>query len=77
MLRTPELLQTLPAGSPAELVGIFFIERLFTNVAQSLSEVMFEPKIKDSAQDEVLQQPPKIPLKLPLVVLQRPLPVKA
>ena len=62
MLRTPPLLQTLPAGSPAELVGIFFIERLFTNVAQTLSVVMLEPETKDSAQDAVLQQPPNIPL---------------
>ena len=54
MLRTPELLQTLPAGSPAELVGIFFIERLFTNVAQVLSAQMQLPTMKLSALPHIL-----------------------
>jgi hypothetical protein len=62
MLRTPPLLQTLPAGSPAELVGIFFIERLFTNVAQALSDVKQLPIINESQNVEVLLLlPPKIP----------------
>ena len=35
MLKIPALLQTEPLGKPALDVGIFFIDRLFTNVAQT------------------------------------------
>ena len=61
MFKTPALLHTDPAGKPAEDVGIFLIERLFTNVVQSLSDVMFEPTINEQAQEATLHVPPKIP----------------
>jgi hypothetical protein len=47
MLKIPALLQTEPLGKPALDVGMFFIERLFTKVAQTLSVVIFEPTINE------------------------------
>jgi hypothetical protein len=44
------LLQTEPLGNPADDVGIFLIDKLFTNVAQTLSAVILEPTIIAQAQ---------------------------
>ena len=61
MHKTPELLQIEPLGKPADDVGIFLIDRLFTKVAQALSAVMQEPTIIASANVEVLLHlPPTI-----------------
>ena len=57
----PESFHTEPEGNPAELVGMFFIERLFTKVAHALSDVKFEPMMNESQNvDVVLHLPPKI-----------------
>ena len=63
MFNTPELLQTEPAGKPADEVGIFLIDKLFTNVAHCLSAVIQEPTIIAQLQlDVLLHLPPKIPV---------------
>ena len=43
------LLQIEPEGRPAALVGIFTIDKLFTNVAQLLFAVILVPTIIASA----------------------------
>ena len=40
-------LHTDPDGKPVGLVGTFLIDKLLTNVVQSLSVVIFDPIIKD------------------------------
>jgi len=61
MFNTPPLFQTAPAGNPAADVGILFIDKLFTKVAQALSAVIFEPTIIAlSKVDVLLHAPPKI-----------------
>jgi hypothetical protein len=73
IFRTPAFDHTEPEGSPADEVGIFFIERLFTNVAHTLSAVMLLPTIIAQAHPEVvLSFPPKIELNAPLDVLLHP-----
>lgn len=61
MFKIPKLFHTEPAGKPADDVGMFLIERLLTNVAHALSDVIFEPTIKEQAQDAVFEEPPKTP----------------
>ena len=41
----PPLFQTEPDGKPLADVGMLLIDRLFTNVVQALSAVIFEPII--------------------------------
>lgn len=61
MFNTPALLHTEPLGRPTEDVGIFFIDKLFTNVVQTLSAVILEPTIMAQANvDVVFKQPPNI-----------------
>jgi hypothetical protein len=48
--KTVPLRQTEPAGNPAAAVGIFFMDRLFTKVAQFLSATMFEPDMNTQEQ---------------------------
>lgn len=67
MFKTPELLQTEPEGKPADDVGMFLIERLFTNVVHTLSDVIFEPTINVLAHEATLLHcPPKTPEKQPV-----------
>ena len=47
MFNTPPLFHTDPLGNPADEVGIDLIDKLLTNVAQTLSDVMFEPTMKE------------------------------
>lgn len=61
MLSTFPFRHTEPEGKPAAAVGIFFIDRLFTKVAQTLSVVMFEPTIYDLQHEATLEVPPKMP----------------
>ena len=76
IFKTPELLQTEPEGSPADDVGIVLIDRLFTNVVQVLSEVMFAPTMNDvvPVEDIVFPLPAKIPLNEALTVFPLPPP---
>jgi hypothetical protein len=76
MFNTRPFLQTEPLGNPALLVGIFTIDKLFTNVAQTLFAVILLPTIIAQAQVfVVLQVPPKIAEQFPDAVLNRPLPI--
>jgi hypothetical protein len=72
MFNTPELLQTAPEGNPAEDVGIVFIERLFTKVVHTLSEVILDPTINEQAKEAVFDLPPKIAAEAPLAVFKEP-----
>ena len=57
----PKLFHTEPLGKPADDVGIFLIDKLFTNVVQTLSAVILFPTITAETQAFVsLQKPPKI-----------------
>ena len=68
--------QTAPDGKPALDVGIFKIDKLFTNVVQTLLAVIQEPTIIVSAQVFVLLHcPPKIDDLSPDAVLQQPPPI--
>jgi hypothetical protein len=73
---TPLLFQTEPLGKPADDVGMFFIDSLFTNVVQLASAVILEPTIIAQAQVFVLfALPPKIAEKTPEAVLNSPPPI--
>jgi hypothetical protein len=50
---TPALLQIEPLGNPAADVGIFIIDKLFTNVAQALFAAILLPTIIASANVDV------------------------
>jgi hypothetical protein len=74
ILSVPKSFQTAPEGKPADDVGIFTIDRLFTNVVHILFAVMQEPTIIAQLQLAVeLFLPPKIDVWLPDAVLQKPL----
>ena len=61
MFKTFPFFQTAPEGKPAEDVGIFLIDKLFTNVVHSLSAVIHEPTIIAQLQLAVeLSLPPNI-----------------
>ena len=77
MFKTPALLQTEPEGSPADDVGIFLIDRLFTNVVQTLSVVMLEPTMNAVVPVDtiVLPLPAKIPLNDAVTVFPLPPPI--
>ncbi len=61
MFKTLPFFQTAPDGNPADEVGIFLIERLFTKVVHTLSAVKFDPTIIALAHVFVLLLfPPKI-----------------
>jgi hypothetical protein len=49
VLPSPVSFHIAPDGSPAEDVGMFLIDNWFTNVAQAISAVMFEPTINEHA----------------------------
>jgi hypothetical protein len=61
MFSTPPLFQTEPDGRPADDVGTLIIDRLFTNVVQTLSVVICVPTINEQAHDAVFPHPPKTP----------------
>lgn len=68
-------LQTDPEGKFVADVGIFLIDKLFTNVAQSLSVTILDPTIKDLFVWSVLLDPPSIDesvIPIPIIVLQLP-----
>jgi len=54
IFKTPALLHIAPDGSPADDVGIFFIDNLLTNVAQVISAVIFEPIMNDVVLADVI-----------------------
>jgi hypothetical protein len=64
IFKTPALLHIAPDGSPADDVGIFFIDNLLTNVAQAISAVIFEPIMNDVVLADVIVLP--LPAKIPL-----------
>lgn len=65
--------QTEPEGKPALDVAIFFIERLFTNVAHDLSAEIQEPSINAlQKQESLLNSPPAIKPPLPDAILHLP-----
>ena len=76
MFRTPLLLHTAPDGSPADEVGMFLIERLFTKVAHILSALIFDPTMKDLLHPVsiVLHSPPRIAEKGERAMLLHPPP---
>ena len=75
MLSTPPLFQTEPAGKPAADVGIFIMDRLFTNVVQVLSAAIFEPTINVQALPQILlHSPPKTTEYKASAILRKPLP---
>ena len=76
IFKVPLSLHTEPEGRPAEDVGMFLIDRLFTNVAQERSLVILDPIIKESEQEATFIPPPNIPEFAPLDVLQTPPPTK-
>ena len=61
IFKVPLSLHTEPAGKPADDVGMFLIERLFTNVAQERSLVILDPTMKEQAQEATLLEPPNTP----------------
>ena len=69
-------LHTAPLGKPADDVGMVLIERLLTNVVQTLSVVMPVPITNDKSQDAIFPLPPKRPEKQPDAVLFMPPPTK-
>ena len=77
IFKTPALLHIAPDGSPADDVGIFFIDNLLTNVAQVISAVMFEPIMNDvvSVEDIVFPLPAKIALNDAFTVFPLPPPI--
>lgn len=60
MVNTPPLFQTAPVGNPTADVGIFIIDKLLTNVVQSLSAVILDPTIMEWKQLDILLHPPRI-----------------
>jgi hypothetical protein len=58
--KTVPFAHTEPCGKPAAAVGIFIIDRLFTNVVQVRLAVMFEPTIIASEVPAIFWLPPKI-----------------
>jgi len=75
ILSVPPSFHTDPAGKPAELVGIFIIDKLLTNVVQLRFAVISEPTIIDLKQDTELHAPPSIAERLPDTVLREPPPI--
>ena len=77
IFKTPALLHIAPDGSPADDVGIFFIDNLLTNVVQAISAVMFEPIMNDvvPVDDIVFPLPAKIALNEAFTVLPLPPPI--
>ena len=73
MHNTPALFHTEPLGNPAADVGMFLIDKLFTNVVQALSAIIFEPTIIVLSHELVLlQTPPKIEEQLPDAIFVKP-----
>ena len=69
-------LQIAPEGKPAEDVGIFLMDKLFTNVAHCLSAVIHEPTIIALLHVEVLLHiPPNIAELQDDAVLRQPPPI--
>ena len=61
MFNTPLLDHTEPAGKPAADIGMFLIDRLFTNVVHVLSVVSPCPMTNDKLHVAEFPTPPKIP----------------